>query len=117
MKINWFFAIMIFYACGTNSSSAKVAEVPPANIIDSIIRSKYTAQNNLDGIEFATVDSLYIKSTTGFENFTRVTYFIHCSFQQSVRAPGSEAGIRPPIHHIDSIDIRKEGENWIMVTQ
>lgn len=117
MKFSWLFTLLIFGSCNNDSSSKKVAALPSPQILDSIIRARYTSQNKMDGIEFATVDSLEVKATASFEDFTRVTYFIHCSFQQAVRPPGSETGIRPPIHQVDSIDIRKEGEKWSIVTQ
>lgn len=92
----------------------KQVEVPADSTITRLIHAKYTAGNSLDGGEFATVDSVAIERSFQIETTTRVIYFIHCSFQKAVRAPGYDTGIRPPIHQKDSIDIRKEADKWVI---
>lgn len=107
--------LLFVFACSDIDQSIQPAEIPSDSTIDRLIRGKYTAENQLDGGEFATVDSLVVERSSQIGTTTRVVYFIHCSFQKAVRAPGYDTGIRPPIHQRDSIDIKKEGESWVMI--
>lgn len=115
MRLVCVILLTFLFACNNGSLSLKQVEVPADSTVTRLIHDKYTAGNSLDGGEFATVDSVAIERSFQIETTTRVIYFVHCSFQKAVRAPGYDTGIRPPIHQRDSIDIKKEGESWVMI--
>ena len=88
--------------------------MPADSIFNRLIREKYTAQNSLDGSEFASIDSLKIIDRRYLPDASslRIVYYIECCYQTAARAPGYETGPPPPIHQIDSIDILWQDGSW-----
>lgn len=106
---------MLFMACSPGpAETAGLSTLPADSILNRLIREKYTAQNRLDGAEFASIDSLKIIDRRYLQNTSaiRVVYYIDCNYQAAVRAPGFETGPPPSIHQIDSIDVQWRDGSW-----
>ncbi len=116
----WLLLAVMLSSCSLSpASNERAGSFPADSTVDRLIREKYTKQNHLDGIEFATVDSLQILEQRFLPNssIVRVVYYIDCSFQAPVRAPGHETGTPPGIHQTDSIELIHQGNEWLTMIQ
>ena len=103
--------LLLLAACKNQPATTMT---PPADsIILQLIRSAYTAQNNQDGAEFATVDTLYIlqKNMNITDSSCTVTYHINCSYQPAVMPP-DYAKTRPAIDADTSINLAFTNHVW-----
>lgn len=109
-----FFLVSLFVL--TISCNTKVSNELPEltdSLITKIIKEKYTSNNNLDGAEFATVDSLIIKQkiiNTIDKKYT-IKFHINCSYQSASLAPDFRR--QPPSLNIDTlIEISYINNEW-----
>ena len=116
-KLRLLLSLMLFSCSTRPASNESGGTFPSDSTADRLIREKYTIQNRMDGIEFATVDSLRILSQRFLSNssIVQIIYYIDCSFQAPVRAPGHETGTPPGIHQTDSIELILQGKEWKMM--
>ncbi len=114
------FIILLFASCQQLPQKNESTKQSAANsfIADSIVRkiieAKYTAQNELDGTEFATVEKLIILhvDTLATANELSVKYSIKCSYQPAALPPGYEKGAPPPLDETAVVILVKENKKW-----
>ncbi len=104
-------------ACQGNKNSLPM--LPEDSLILPLIAAKYTAQNRLDGSEYATVDSLKVleKKYDAQSMEVKVIYYISCSYQPAAHAPDVELSAPPPLQKTDSLMIKLDNENWKLVPE
>jgi hypothetical protein len=76
----------------------------------------FTKQNELDGAEFATVDSLFIlnKMLSTDEQSVDVTYHIHCSYQPAALPPDAQRDPPAPLNSTDHAKFILYKNAWIL---
>jgi hypothetical protein len=113
MKKNFtLLSLFCFVACNTGTKNM-LPEISDSFAM-ALIKTEYTAQNNLDGAEFATVDSLTILQKTMHEadSTCTVQFHINCSYQSAAMPPGY--GRTPPAINTDTmITLRYHGQ-WMI---
>ena len=103
--------LLITGSCNNQESSSNNI-LPNDSTFSNILIDKFTLQNNLDGADMSTVDSLKIvsKSFTSDTNHIKIVYNIVCSYQPSSKAPGYQTDTPPMLHKTDScLMVRKNG--------
>ena len=87
MKYPIIYFIIIFSSCNGTIKSELLS--PNDSIVKQLIIEKYTAQNSLDGSEFATVDNVLIreKKIKKETNSCLVKFHIRCSYQPAALPP------------------------------
>ena len=105
---------LIIQSCNySRSTDADI--IPSDSLIKTIVVKHFTAQNDMDGGEYATVDSLNIinktLSTNKKEVFVR--YSIRCSYQPAVLPPGYQREPPPPLIKTAIMKIVFKEGNWI----
>ena len=114
------FFILLFASCqqlpqkNDNTKPTAANSFIADSIVREIIEAKYTAQNELDGTEFATVEKLTIHEidTLTTSNELRVKYSIKCSYQPAVMPPGYERSAPPPLEETAVVILVKENKKW-----
>jgi len=105
---------LIMQSCNY-SGSTDVKIIPSDSLVKEVIVKHFTAQNEMDGGEFATVDSLIILkktlSTNKKEVFVR--YSIGCSYQPPVLPPGYQREPSLPLIKTAIMKIVFKDGNWI----
>ena len=105
---------LVSHSCNySRSTDADI--IPSDSLIKTIVVKHFTAQNDMDGGEYATVDSLNIinktLSTNKKEVFVR--YSIRCSYQPAVLPPGYQRESSPPLIKTAIMKIVFKEGNWI----
>ena len=105
---------LVSHSCNySRSTDADI--IPSDSLIKTIVVKHFTAQNDMDGGEYATVDSLNIinktLSTNKKEVFVR--YSIRCSYQPAVLPPGYQREPSPPLIKTAIMKIVFKEGNWI----
>jgi hypothetical protein len=105
---------LVSHSCNySRSTDADI--IPSDSLIKTIVVKHFTAQNDMDGGEYATVDSLNIinktLSTNKKEVFVR--YSIRCSYQPAVLPPGYQREPPPPLIKTAIMKIVFKEGNWI----
>jgi hypothetical protein len=105
---------LIMQSCNySRSTDADI--IPSDSLIKTIVVKHFTAQNEMDGGEFATVDSLNILNKTLSTNKKEVFvhYSIRCSYQPPVLPPGYQREPSPPLIKTAIMKIVFKEGNWI----
>jgi hypothetical protein len=113
MKIYLGGLIILLSSC--NPVSNKQWSAPADAIIIPLITEKYTEQNKLDGVEFATVDTILIKEKKWSiaDSSCLVKFHIICSYQPAPLAPEYQ---REPftLNSDTSIEIIYKNAQWVI---
>jgi hypothetical protein len=105
---------LIIQSCNySRSTDADI--IPSDSLIKTIVVKHFTAQNEMDGGEYATVDSLNILNKTLSTNKKEVfvRYSIGCSYQPPVLPPGFQREPSPPLIKTAIMKIVFKDGNWI----
>ena len=81
------------------------------------IENKYTEQNQLEGTEYATIETLRLKNILyDFKDSTCfATYHIHVSYSPMVLPPGYERPAPPPLILDKTSQVIKTKDGWKMI--
>lgn len=113
MKIQIIALLIFLFAC-TNQRNI-VLKSPTDSVIIRLIKEKYTEQNKLDGAEFATVDTIYIKNKVmqNTDSSCLIYYHINCSYLPAAAPPERIQQNPPSINTDTSITLQYKG-GWII---
>lgn len=92
---------LVFITCNDQSKAGLLP--PPDSVFIKILTKQYTAGNENDGAEFATLDTLYILSKEPAEKGVwNVKYHVKVHYNAPAMGPGYERTERPGID-VDSL--------------
>lgn len=98
---------LIFIACNDQSKAGLLP--PPDSVFIKILTDQYTAGNENDGAEFATVDTLYILSKEPADmGAWNVKYHVKVHYNAPAMGPEYERTERPGID-VDSVEMIDKG--------
>jgi hypothetical protein len=90
---------LMYTNCGFPTQK-NVLILPSDSLVKAQLIKYFTQQNELDGAEFATVDTLFIlnKILSTDEQSVDVTYHIHCSYQPAALPLDAQRDPPPPLN-------------------
>jgi hypothetical protein len=109
MKKIFISVLVVFIAC--NPADKKKLPAPTDSTVIDLIKETYTANNQLDGSEFATVDAVIIKEKIVDVQSCLVKFHIDCSYQPAAMSPGFEQQ-RPALNADTSIMLVYNKDKW-----
>jgi hypothetical protein len=109
MKQIFILFLVVFIAC--TPAVQKKLPAPNDSTVIALIKETYTADNQLDGSEFATVDSVVIKEKIVDAQTCIVKFHIDCSYQPAAMSPGFEQQ-RPALNADTSITLVYNKDKW-----
>lgn len=106
---------LIYTNCGVPTQKNELI-LPSDSLVKAQLIKHFTQQNELDGAEFATVDSLFIlkKILSTDEQSIDVTYHIHCSYQPAALPPDAQRDPPPPLNTTDNAKFIFQKDAWIL---
>ena len=106
---------MLVFLLSCNTSTPKSAANPmPDSTAIRLLNKEYTAQNDLDGAEMATVELLKIleNNYSNKDKKATVVYQVICSYQPAVMPPGYEKRAPPSINKTDTAFFALKDQSW-----
>ena len=106
---------LIYTNCGFPAKK-NITSLPSDSLVKAQLIKQFTKQNELDGAEFATVDSLFIlkKIRSTDEQSVDITYHIHCSYQPAALPPDAQRDPPPPLNTTDHAKFIYQKDTWIL---
>ena len=117
IPITGIMAILVFLlACNTSAPKSATNSLPDSTAI-RLLNKKFTAQNDQDGAEMATVELLKIleNNYSNKDKTATVVFQIICTYQPAVMPPGYEKRGPPSINKTDTAFFAIEDQSWQMV--
>lgn len=104
----------IFYCIACNTGTKPILPVISDSLATVLIKTAYTSQNNADGGEYATIDTLYIlgKTMHPADSTCSIQYHINCSYQSAAMPPGYER--TPPATNTDTTIVLQYHDQWMI---
>jgi hypothetical protein len=86
----WLFTLLSLLIISCSGGNRSTLHAPSDSVVKQIIIQQYTAQNEMDGIELVTVDTILIHKKTVSTKDSRcaVNYTVRCSYQPAALSPG-----------------------------